>query len=290
MTRVLLTGYGGFVGRNTIPAFEKSGLEVVEFTGRVEEAESFKEYLDRGIDHVVHLAAKTFVPDSWKNPTSFYETNVLGTLSVLGFCVASNAKLTFVSSYLYGVPQVLPTAETAPLVPTNPYALTKLAAEDACRFYAKYHDIGVSIIRPFNIYGDGQSPDFLIPTLIQQALDLDTSEVTVQDTTPKRDFIHISDLVSLVLKTVEQPPVNGTCEAYNAGSGIPTSIQELVDAIQEASDTNKTVISLGNSRPGEIPITQADITKAHDTFGWIPSVMLNNGIASLVSALRQQHP
>ena len=72
--------------------------------------------------HVFHLAAKTFVPDSWSDRCPFYEINVLGSLNVLEFCRSSKASVTLVSSYVYGRPEQLPIPETHRLQAFNPYA------------------------------------------------------------------------------------------------------------------------------------------------------------------------
>ena len=82
-----------------------------------------------------HLAARTYVPDSWKRPVEFYQTNVLGTANVLEYCRASGASFTLVSSYMYGRPERFPIPEDHPLHAFNPYGHSKLLAEDLARFY-----------------------------------------------------------------------------------------------------------------------------------------------------------
>ena len=111
----------------------------------------------QGIRHVFHLAAKTFVPHSWQDPRPFYEVNVLGTLNVLEHCCRHGARLTLVSSYVYGVPQHLPIREDHPLSAFNPYSQTKILAETVARFYEQHHGLPLVIVRPFNLYGPGQA-------------------------------------------------------------------------------------------------------------------------------------
>ena len=290
MTKVLVTGSSGFVGRNLIDKLRGSSMEIVEFTGRVDEDDAFVDYENLGIDHVLHLAAKTIVPDSWQRPQEFYRANVLGTLGVLGFCEKTGSTLTFISSYLYGTPESLPITESAPTDPTNPYALTKLAAEDACRFYAKFKNIGVCILRPFNIYGDGQSEDFLIPNVISQINSSEIDEIVLKDLEPRRDYIHIEDLVDLIVATANRRPAPGSCEVYNAGSGDSYSVTEIVGLIKNIIGSTKGVRSLGQRRDGEIMDTRADCHKANEAFDWTPKIDIEEGLGLIISSMepRQQ--
>ena len=104
---ILVTGAEGFIGRHLVPALEEHG-HYVERHGH-KDGDIVHATLSYGdVTHVFHLAGKTFVPESWTNPFSFYETNVLGTVNVLEFCRRQQASLTLVSSYVYGAPQQLP--------------------------------------------------------------------------------------------------------------------------------------------------------------------------------------
>src|SRR5258708_22137375 len=85
-------------------------------------------------DRVYHLAGKTFIPDSWKDPDSFYRANLIGTLNVLEYCRKTGSPLTYVSAYLYGLPKSLPINETATPQPDNPYAHSKFLAEELCLY------------------------------------------------------------------------------------------------------------------------------------------------------------
>src|SRR5579863_1870753 len=152
---VLVTGATGFIGRPLSDALERAGCEVIRHS--VANGDIANCALpDSSAKHVYHLAARTFVPDSWSDPRSFYATNVLGTVNVTEYCRRHNASLTMVSSYVYGKPQVLPISEEHPVAAFNPYGHTKLLAEEVCRHYAQQFGIHVTVIRPFNVYGPGQ--------------------------------------------------------------------------------------------------------------------------------------
>src|ERR1700733_11544616 len=148
---VLVTGASGFIGKPLAERLEQAGFTVIRHSEDRGDIASCN--LPEGADHVFHLAARTFVPDSWSAPLSFYATNVLGTVNVAEFCRRHSASLTMMGSSVYGRPQFLPISETHPVAAFNPYSHTKLLAEEVCRYYAQQFNIRVAVIRPFNIYG-----------------------------------------------------------------------------------------------------------------------------------------
>ncbi len=231
------------------------------------------------VDRVVHLAGRSFVPESWSASREFYRVNVLGTVNVLELCRARRIPLTYVSSYVYGIPDVLPIAEDHSLRPLNPYSHSKLLAEDAVRYYATTFGIPATIIRPFNIYGGGQDDRFLVPTIVRQALDPDASEIVVRDLRPRRDFLHVDDLVALLVATVSQPSPG----VYNAGSGGSITIGRLVDEVNTVVPRRKPVRETGEMRREEVLDVVADITRAMRTFAWAPRMSLADGLRETVA-------
>jgi nucleoside-diphosphate-sugar epimerase len=277
---VLVTGANGFVGAYLVEALRSAGHVVCTHT--VEAGDITRCNLDfTGITHVFHLAAKTFVPDSWEHTHRFYEVNLLGTVNVLEFCRRRHASLTFVSSYVYGRPDSLPITEEHPLRPFNPYSHTKILGEEIVGYYRSQFGVPATIVRPFNIYGAGQEHRFLIPTLIRQALDPHAAEIIVADLRPRRDYIHILDLVRLLVATMVRPR-GGT---YNAGTGSSVSIEELINIICSLIGTAKPVRSLAQARPEEVLDVVADISRAKDELHWLPSVTLHDGLRSTIDWL-----
>ena len=127
---------------------------------------SFPEVPGRAhIDHVIHLAAKSFVPESWDNPYIYYRTNVLGAANVLEYCRKTECDLTALSSYIYGKPTHLPISEKHPIRPYNPYSHSKILSEELYNYYRKSFKLKINILRPFNIYGPGQKDTFVIPKI-----------------------------------------------------------------------------------------------------------------------------
>ncbi len=273
---VLVTGADGFVGRHLTAALECAGLHV--YCHSISDGDiAHCDLPYPGVAHVFHLAAMSFVPASWDNVRQFSEVNVLGAVNVLEFCRRSQASLTFISSYVYGQPRALPISEDHPRAAVNPYALTKILAEDACTFYAERLHVPVCIVRPFNLYGPGQNEQFLIPTLLKQALDPGRKQITVADDRPKRDFLYIADFIELLLATTRRR----TTGIYNAGSGTSVSIAELVSVITTITGS-KPLTSRNDHRPNEIMDVRADITKAKQDLGWQPRTPLKQGIREIL--------
>lgn len=277
---ILVTGATGFIGRHLTAALRAKGLIVIA-RGSADGDISCAP-INEVVGHVFHLAGKTFVPESWEAPFNFYAVNVLGTVNVLDLCRRTGASATLVSSYVYATPQWLPITEDHPVQAWNPYSHTKIMAEDAARFYCEQFGTKSCVVRPFNIYGPGQARHFLIPSLIAQALDHTQAEICVADDGPKRDYLHVNDLVALLATTYEQRAL-GT---YNAGSGTSVSIAELVTIINHAAGTNKPLRSEGRRRAHEVMDVVADSSKVEKELGWRPRISLQEGIAELVHEIR----
>jgi nucleoside-diphosphate-sugar epimerase len=280
---ILVTGADGFIGKHLVGALESRGHAVRSHS--LADGDLTRRPLEyAGISHVFHLAGKTFVPDSWADPCEFYAVNVVATANVLEFCRRSRASLSFVSSYVYGHPRVLPISEDHPLQAFNPYSHSKILAEEVCRFHAERRGTQVTIVRPFNIYGPGQDERFLIPTLVRQMLSEDSGAVEVADLRPRRDFLYISDLIDLLLAT----HAHGGSGVYNAGSGASTSIQEIGAILNDMAPSRKALVSRGESRPDEVLDVIADIRKAERELHWKPRVDIATGLRLTMESARNR--
>jgi nucleoside-diphosphate-sugar epimerase len=265
------------VGRQLVLALGEQAYNVISFS--IENGDITRDPLPMdGIDHVFHLAAKVFVPESWSAPLPFYNVNVLGTVNVLEHCRSRKVPVTLVSSYVYGTPQRLPVSEDHPAQAFNPYCHTKLMAEDVCLFYQRVYGVPVTIVRPFNLYGPGQDSRFLIPMLVRQAVDPSRKAFRVQDPDPKRDHLHVQDLASLLIRTIDGPR-----SIYNAGTGKSASIADIVAILNRLTGSTRTIIAEGQPRANEVMDVYADITRARTELGWQPQVTLDEGLRRLLA-------
>jgi GDP-4-dehydro-6-deoxy-D-mannose reductase len=274
----IITGAGGFVGQALHARLTSLGQDVVALAHRDTDVCDPAMWIRLApATTVYHLAARNFVPDSWKEAPDFLRTNVVGTEHALGYCRAHGARMVLASAYLYGVPQSLPIRETDPVRPNNPYALSKHLAEELCEFASQYQGVSVMALRLFNVFGPGQRREFLIPSLIAQ---LRTgSALHVMDLKPKRDYVYIDDVVdAFVLASRATIPY----EALNIGTGVSHSVGELIDIIQAAAGTSLDVVSSGVERPNEIQDVMADISRSREVLGWRPSFDLRRGIAQML--------
>ncbi len=278
--RILVTGATGFVGKDLISHLQATGQATfgLSLSGGddIRSPSCLNRYLDKGIETVFHLAAKTFVPESWKTPDDYYRTNTLGTLHVLEFCRQTGARLIYVSAYVYGPPQYLPIDENHPVQPNNPYAHSKWCGEQLCRFYSEYYGIRTSILRPSNLYGPGQADRFILSKVINQ---LRTGgRISVEDSTPKRDFLHVRDFVDACIVILKHDELNQT---YNVSSGVSTSIAQVIRLICEISGTPVDWQDLGQIRPNEISDTKMTSLLVREDF-WKPVISLEDGLRGLL--------
>ena len=283
MYKILVTGANGFIGKLLCNSLKEQGHEVVELTSKEGNIALLQTWeLIAPTQIVIHLAARTFVPDSWEKPDLFLETNTLGTLRALEYCKKNNAKMVYISSYLYGNADILPINETAPIFTPNPYALSKKTAEEYCRLYAASYGVKTVILRPFNIYGNNQNPSFLIPEIIEQVLH--KKVVHVKDLAPKRDYLFIDDFIQVIIKAIAIEQF----EIINIGSGLSYSVKEIIDMVQQICGTNYPVTSSAEKRTAEIMDTIADISKAARLLHWKPMIGMQEGLSSIVKQLSKK--
>jgi nucleoside-diphosphate-sugar epimerase len=279
---VLVTGSEGFIGKQLVSALRSREYEVCEFDRKDGDISGTSLNLPH-TDHVIHLASMVFVPLSWEDPFPFYKTNVLGTVNILEHCRKTGSQLIYVSSYVYGVPKYLPVDELHPVDVVSPYNHSKYLAEEVCRFYADKFKIPVVIIRPANIFGPGQNPEFLIPTIINQVFNSGVDKIKVMDLRPRRDYLFISDFIEALICSL---PLKGF-HVYNVGSGRSVSVQEIISTILNQTGISKETISSGKERANEIWDMFMDIRKFSEETGWKPEITFEEGIGQCVAGKQQ---
>lgn len=279
MSKILLTGSTGFVGKNLLPKLINLGYDVIQLSSKDGDIAKEETWINLPqTEIVIHLASKTSVPESWTKSYDYINCNLMGTVNALNYCKQHNSKLIFISSYLYGNPDQLPINENALLKPTNPYALSKLLCEQACEYYSKSENIETVILRPFNIFGPGQSDNYLIQFIISQ---LQTSNIIkVKDLIPKRDYIYIDDFTDAIVKSLT---LNSNFNIFNIGSGQSYSVKEVIDIIQKLLNTDASVESENERRKNEIMDTIADISMANKILNWSPKISFIEGIQNILN-------
>jgi nucleoside-diphosphate-sugar epimerase len=279
---ILITGGRGFMGKALVKRLQDANHQVFIFDlneGNISNETALNIYLDKKIEHIFHLAARSYVPDSWKEPYDFYNVNVLGTLNALEFARKINCSITVISSYVYGVPLYNPIDEQHPLHAFNPYAQSKILAEQLCDFYSKNFGLRITILRPFNLYGPGQASHFLIPTIINMIVSDEYKTIDVLDDRPKRDYVFMDDLIEALMLILK-----GGKGVFNIGSGRSISVREMIEIAQKLTNTHKTIVSKNVERPNEVMDTIANIQKIKKEFGWEPQTSIESGLMKCIYA------
>lgn len=278
MIDVVVTGASGFIGTRLVDRLRKTGAEVLALAGSqgdVADPATWEDIPPARV--VVHLAGRSYVPDSWKDSVAFLHTNVVGTEQVLAYCRRTGAAMVMASAYLYGIPDRLPISEQDTPKPNNPYALSKWLAEELCEFASRYHQVSVTALRIFNVYGPGQRSEFLIPSIIEQVRSGDA--IRLQDLSPRRDYVYVDDVVDAMMFATQSP---SGFNRINIGSGVSYSVADVVAMIQRVAGSDLSVISAGASRPQEIPDVRADISEAKRILGWQPRHTFEDGIRQII--------
>jgi nucleoside-diphosphate-sugar epimerase len=282
--RVMVTGASGFIGRHLTIQLESIGKTVVRVS-RTAGIDLTRDDLPlNDVGHIFHAAARTGVVEAWKDPLGYLDVNTSGTARVLEQCRDHGCGMTFIGGYVYGIPQRLPIHESDRIDANNPYALSKYLAEQVCAFYAHNYGVSVVALRMFNVYGPGQSDDFLIPLVVRQILDPHVSEIEVMDLAPSRDYVYISDAVEGILLSTRAPQGS----AFNLGSGRAYSVEEIIRRASTAAGIHKPYRDRGDRRRNEIDRTVADISSLHDAVGWSPRISIDKGLRAVVNNMRSR--
>lgn len=278
--KVLVTGATGFIGKHLIHELEHQGINHVVFQGdiqkNIQEWGGMQDGTYSDVTHCVHLAAKTYVPDSWKNASAFYQVNCMGTVNVLELCKRTGAKLIYLSTCVYDQSDI-PIKEEFTLSTKNPYAHSKRIGEDLCTFYKNEMGVDVIIMRLFNIYGTGQRKEFLISKLVNQVLR--GEKIEVANLLPRRDYVHIDDLIKAILAAIHSGIRFGI---YNVGTGISYSVQEVIQILCELIGMDQEVVNLNITRSNEQYNVIADISKIEQDLGWRPEISLREGLEKMI--------
>ncbi|APO69676.1 UDP-glucose 4-epimerase 3 [Rhizobium gallicum] len=311
---VLVVGGAGYIGSHTCLDLANKGYKPVVFDnfsnghrefvrwgpaeeGDIRDRARLEEVLAKHKPSaILHFAALIEVGESVKDPVSFYENNVIGTLTLLSAAQAAGIKAFVFSSTCatYGLPQSVPLDEAHRQVPINPYGRTKYIVEQALADYDQYKALRSVILRYFNAagadfegrIGEWHQPEtHAIPLAIDAALGrrqgfkVFGSDYETRDGTCVRDYIHVLDLADAHVRAVEYLLRGGDSVALNLGTGTGTTVKELLGAIEDVSKRPFPVEYIGR-REGDSHTLVANNDKARDVLGWAPQYDLSQIIQS----------
>jgi dTDP-glucose 4,6-dehydratase len=301
--KILVTGPGGFVGRALLPVLCKEGAILRGFMrnalepsqpdidmrrGDIADPAAVREAV-QGCDAAIHLAGLASVPDSLRDPASFFRTNVTGTFNLLEACRNGGvAKLIYVSSsQVYGPPRGKPIDEDHPLDPATPYAAFKIGAECLVRAYGRSYGLATVVLRPFNIYGPGQSRATLVPSIVTQVLaggDLRLGKIDLT-----RDLTFVDDVARAIVCALTAADAPGL--ALNVGSGRGVTVEAIARLILEQMGSHAAIVSesgrMRNHEPaGEAVV--ADVRRAAAILGWTATISLEEGLRRTIDFYRDR--
>ena len=274
-----VAGSDGFLGKHVCSLLEQAGHDLL----RIDISQGFDlsdpEAVERvpKVDCFIHLANLVYVPGSYENPALYYRINYMTTLNALEVCRKYNARLIYISSYVYGPPQYLPVDEKHPMNPFNPYAQTKVICEKLCEGYHRDFGVKISIVRPFNIYGVGQKGMLLIPEIISQ-LKEGKEEIQLKAESPRRDYINVVDVASAICICAMSDEDYGV---YNACSGESVSVKDITEIINRNLKHKVRFSFSASDRPNEVDETRGSCERL-ESIGWKKSIGFEDGIREIL--------
>jgi len=301
---VFVTGGAGFIGKNLVASLLKDNHKVTifdNFSNSVQDeitdlfnnkvavikgditnpTEIFNSLLDSEI--VVHLAAKIDVNESIQNPAHFNNVNVSGTVNLLEMCVKKNIKNIIVASSaaVYGNTSVVPLSEKYSPNPLSPYGASKLATEAYLKAFSNSFELNSVSLRFFNIYGVGQTNQYAgVITKFIQDIRKNSAIKIYGDGNQIRDFVSIHDVIESIHNAISK--LKGKRgNAYNIGTGNPTSVNELIKIFEHILN-KKLDVEFKEKQKGSIQTSYADISLAKKDLGFNPKISLKEGLREML--------
>ncbi len=315
MSRILITGAGGFVGGHlerhllathpdveihgtvlpnnpTLPTRERVIYHPVELKNEAD----VKALIDHiRPNYIYHLAAQAFVPRSFEAPWETLENNILAQLNVILGCLTCGLRpriLVVTSAEIYGhiQPHEIPVNENADLRPTSPYSVSKIAQDMLAYQYYLSHRLPIMRARPFNHFGPGQNENFVAPAFGMQIARIEAGLqepiIYVGDLSAKRDFTDVRDIV-LAYRLIAEKGTSGA--VYNVASNKAYTIQTLLDTmIAHSTAQIDVMVDAERLRPVTIPILQGDCTRLHTETGWKPQISFEQSVIDIIEDCRQR--
>ncbi len=307
--RVLVTGAAGFIGSHICERLADrtdvdevvgiddlstgsirnlDGIDVRLIEGSILDPVALAE-ATRGVDTIVHLAARPSVPRSIDDPVASHEANTVGTMRVLEAARGLDDGHVIVasSSSVYGSNPTLPKHEMLATLPVSPYAASKLATEQYTLAWQKSFGLRTLAFRFFNVYGPRQAPGHayaaVIPAFTHAALSGEPVQVH-GDGTQSRDFTYVGTLTDVIVDAVMRRVQYDT--AVNLAFGTRVTLNEVIERMRSATGQPIAVDHVA-PRAGDVPHSQADNTLLRSLFPDVVPVDLDAGLASTLAWMRE---
>jgi len=322
---VLVIGGAGYIGSHCVRQLEAAGhhpvvLDNLAYGHRSAVADSVTFYngdlgdqpfvekilTDEKIEVVMHFAAFAFVGESMSDPLKYYDNNIAKTITLLKAMHATGVnKFVFSSSCtIFGYAETMPITEATPIGPISVYGYTKADAEVLLASCADAYGMSIACFRYFNASGaaadgsigeDHDPETHLIPLAIYAAqgkrdkLTVFGQDYDTPDGTCLRDYVHIDDLSRAHIAVFPQLEKPGSKLYYNLGTGIPASVLEVINAVEEVTGL-KVPYDFGERRPGDATAAYSDSIKAQTELGWEPEYKDIKSIVASAWKWHQSHP
>jgi UDP-glucose 4-epimerase len=318
--KVLVTGGAGYIGSVAAERLRDRGDEVVVLdslwrghSGAVPDDVEFMQIDLRDRDGlaaalkltqpeaVLHFGAATLVGESVREPSTYFQMNVVGSQNLLSAMQETGVSKFVLSSTaaVYGAPDRAVIDEETPKAPINPYGLSKLAVEQMLPWHASAYGLQYVVFRYFNvagataIHGEDHNPEtHIIPVALQvllgqrPAFSVFGTDYNTPDGTAIRDYVHVVDLADAHLLALDR--IDGNVGAINLGSRGGYSVRQIIDAVESVTG-RKLPVTYGPRREGDPPTLVADARKAETALGWKPKRNLEEMISSAWDWM-QRHP
>jgi GDP-4-dehydro-6-deoxy-D-mannose reductase len=303
MSKVLITGAGGFVGRHLTKELTDNGYEVVTVDRSVKKSSPNSLQIDLNsakaveqidfseITAVMHLAGLAAVGPSFDDPMNYISTNVGIECNLFEEASKQGHKPKFLivsTGALYDATAPLPLDENSRISPSSPYAVSKLGQEQLALYYTN-RGFECVIARPFNHIGPGQGPGFIVPDIAQQVVECETGskdEVLVGNLDAKRDYTDVRDIARAYRLLIEKG-VSG--EVYNICSGRALSGHEILEGIVGVvGNSPKIAKNPKLMRPADNPVIYGNNNKLKEATGWQPEIDIKQTLTDVVADWRSR--
>lgn len=302
----IVTGANGFVGQHLTRDLRARGVSPVLWqrhsTHQPADDIRIVDVLDRdGVRRAIaedrparifHLAGAPHVGDSWRNSLPTLQVNVLGTHHLLEAVRLEHpeCRVLVVTSGMIYKPGPDALDEDAPLVPSNPYGLSKLAQDQLARLTVVEDDLNVVVARPFNHIGPGQDPSFAVASFCRQIALIEQGamppELRVGNLDARRDLTDVRDVVAAYIRIMDEAPAGS---AWNVCSGTAYRIGDLLEMLLGlATVAITTSLDPERMRPSDIPVLLGSHARLTAALGWTPTIPIEVTLANTLAWWRTE--